>query len=119
MTTDASVAREAADELVRSVRKSKNWGGPTPWSTVQGLLTAIGQETPVVKAAAPDHDHIGSHEALLTAAAETVSALNNLRWAYVTASEATPTIGRAFEGVDPGSVDADALLARLRGAEAA
>lgn len=118
--TQESVARDAADGLVRSVRNSKSLGGPSSWSTVQALLTAIGAETTVAKATAdPGHDHIGSHEALLTAAAETVSALDNLRWAFVTASEASPNIGRAFEGVDPGRVDADALLARLRGAEAA
>jgi hypothetical protein len=121
--TDANVAREAAGELVRSVQKTQDLGGPSAWSTVQGLLTAIGQETPVMKATAaaadPGRDHIGTHEALLTAAAETVSALNNLRWAYVTASEVTPNIGQAFEGANPAALDADALLTRLRGAEAA
>lgn len=119
MTQD-SIAREAADELVRSVRKTKDWGGPSTWSAVQGILVAIGQETPVGKAVARSgKDHIRSHEALLTAAAETVSALNNLRWAYVRASEASPNIGRALQDVEPGRVEADALLTRLRGAEAA
>jgi hypothetical protein len=119
--TEANAAREAADELVRSARKNPELGGPSAWRTVQSLLTAIGQETPVTKAAtaASPHEHIGSHEALLTAAAETVSALNNLRWAYVTASEVSPNIGRAFEGANPTELGADGLLARLRGAEAA
>jgi hypothetical protein len=76
------------------------------------VLTAIGQETPVMKANAGG---IQTHEALLSAASETIGALKRL----VVASESLPAAARALAEVDPSSLDAESLLARLREAEPA